>query len=70
MVRAVDTSFNAQNESEQTAASGHLISSYARQSAKRGLLYTLTFVAVVIGTATWAYLNFDSLLQAAFKNFQ
>ena len=70
MLRAVDTSFNAQNENEQTAASGHLISSYARQSAKRGLLYTVLFVALVLGTSAWAYLNFDSLLQFAFNNFQ
>lgn len=70
MLRAVDTTFNAQTESEQTASSGHLISSYARRSAKRGLLYTLLFVALVLGTATWVYLNFDSLLQTVFKNFQ
>lgn len=70
MLRAVDTTFNAQNESEQTASSGHLISSYARQSAKRGLLYTLLFIALVLGAATWVYLNFDSLLQTVFKSFQ
>lgn len=70
MLRAVDTTFNAQKESEQTASSGHLISSYARQSAKRGLFYTLLFVAFVLGATTWIYLNFDSLLQNVLGNFQ
>ena len=70
MLRAVDTSFNAQKENEQTASSGHLISSYARQSAKRGRLYTLLFIAFVLSAAAWSYLNFDSLLQTVFKNFQ
>ena len=70
MLRAVDTAFNPHNESAQTAPTDRLISSYARQSAKRGLLYTLLFVGLVLGGAAWTYLNFDFLLQALFTSFQ
>jgi len=66
MLRAVDTTFSPQSERETT----DLVTNYARRSAKRGLVYTLLFLAFISGAAIWTYLNFDALLLIVFEGFK
>jgi len=45
------------------------IKSYARRSAKRGMLYSVIFVSLLCTGAAWLYFRFEVILTSLFENF-
>ena len=70
MLRPVDTSFASTSDPKIASVNNNAIRSYARRSAKRGLVYTIIIALLLLAGGIWAAMHFESFQQAILARFQ